>query len=102
MDNAIEACQKVQEDRYIQMEVKHGKYFHMICLKNPVSSEKKTALFKTEKKEKMLHGHGIGNIRRTLSGYGGNLSYKREGNTVVTQVMFYNQTIHPSENNRLS
>lgn len=102
LDNAIEACQKVQEDRYIQLEVKHGKYFHMICLKNPVSSEKKTALFKTEKKEKMLHGHGIGNIRRTLSGYGGNLSYKREGNTVITQVMFYKETIHPSENNRLS
>lgn len=82
LDNAIEACQKAKGERYIEMAVKHGKYFHMICLKNPLPSEK------TKKDKKELHGHGIQNVKGALSKYGGELSYRREGNEVIAQVLF--------------
>ncbi|MCM1256946.1 MAG: GHKL domain-containing protein [Roseburia sp.] len=89
IDNAMESCEKVTGNRYIELGAKKFSCHTMVCMKNPVSDkgrDKKT-FFHTDKEDKNLHGFGISNMRETLKKYHGTLSYEQRGDTLITRIL---------------
>lgn len=91
LDNAIEACEKVEENRYIEIAAKEFSCYTMVCLKNPLPEEvrDKKAFSRTSKENKKQHGFGIGNIRMTLAKYQGELSYEQKENEMITRMVLH-------------
>lgn len=81
LDNAIEACQRVEERRrrFIKLEIRKTAHQRLITLVNSsaedVDCEKlmHSKIHLTTKEDKQLHGYGVRNIRRTVEHYGGML-----------------------------
>lgn len=78
LDNAIEACEKIDingQDRYIKIKsiIKGRSLF--INIKNSNSGEvyKDGSRFLTSKKDKINHGIGITNVKRTIEKYNGSM-----------------------------
>lgn len=68
LDNAIEACEKVKEekDRWIKLTLDNTDKGFMVRLKNSMPSGGIIS-----NKDKNLHGYGIHNMRAVISNYGG-------------------------------
>lgn len=75
LDNAIEACEKVAQDRYIKLRGVIVKSYLIITCENSKSNKLK---FKnnnliTSKEDKFLHGIGLQSIRSSIKKYDGEL-----------------------------
>lgn len=73
IDNAIEACMKVQEGkRFVDVETKYqeGKLLIVICNSKNMEANPD---FITTKENKRRHGRGIRSVRRVAEQYGGEL-----------------------------
>lgn len=72
LDNAIEACVKLDNKRYIEMKL-NSKGNMLICkVKNSIySNEPIKKDYKTTKKDKNMHGFGIMNIKKSIEKYNG-------------------------------
>lgn len=72
LDNAVEACKKVSnpEDRIISVSIVTGDNSMVIHIENSAERMKGTD-FKTDKKDKLLHGYGISNVKAISEKYGG-------------------------------
>lgn len=90
LDNAMEACEKVSGNRYIEIAAREFSSYTMICMKNPLPEDfqGKKSFSRTSKNNKEQHGFGIGNIRMTLAKYQGELSYEQKGNAMITRMIF--------------
>ena len=89
IDNAIEACEKVKNGRYIFLGIKEFSCHTMILMKNPAAENwkgKKTFL-QTPKNDRETHGLGIGNIRTALEKYQGTLDYEQQGKEWVIRML---------------
>lgn len=77
LDNAIEANQKIKEERYIRMIMKQNMSYLSIVIENPVCEE--VEFWKedgfTTKNEKELHGYGVKSAREVVKKYDGDLLY---------------------------
>lgn len=77
LDNAIEACEKIQDTskRQISLKARYDKGFFSYEISNskanPVTVKKDR--FVTEKKDKTAHGFGVQNVRDVVDKYAGNL-----------------------------
>lgn len=91
LDNAIEACEKVEENRYIEIAAKEFSCYTMVCMKNPLPKESrdKKAFSRTSKENRKQHGFGIGNIQMTLAKYQGELSYEQKENVIITRMVLH-------------
>lgn len=70
LDNAIEACEKVSEEkRFITMKVRTKNNFLVIYLENSAVWEKMEST--TTKEDVFLHGYGLKNIQWAVEKYGG-------------------------------
>ena len=70
LDNAIEACEKVQEEeRFITMKAREKNHFLVIHIENSAVQEEEEK--KTTKEDTFLHGFGLKNIQRAAEKYGG-------------------------------
>lgn len=84
LDNAIEACQKVAEEKTILLSLKRTKNFYYIELKNSVNKELikpvevRTGKLFTTKKDKDIHGFGLKSIRKVLQNHNGELELNTE------------------------
>lgn len=84
IDNAIEACIKMEEDmpRQIQVILKKTKQYYSIEIQNTISGKescvpvlsKKGSSRYTTKKDKKHHGMGLMSIQKTVEKYGGILN----------------------------
>ncbi|MGN0308475.1 MAG: sensor histidine kinase [Lachnospiraceae bacterium] len=79
LDNAIEACEKLEEKRkIIFFEARHFKSMLNITIRNtalpPIQRE--DGLFHTSKQDTEKHGIGLNNVRRTVDKYAGVLQTK--------------------------
>ncbi len=79
LDNAIEACQKVNEKKVILLSLKRTKNFYYIEIKNSINKElinideiRSGELF-TTKKDKEFHGFGLENIKKIIHNHNGEL-----------------------------
>lgn len=78
LDNAIEACQKCGEERYIHLQIRNVKKIFILRLKNSSIKEPKCrgGRFLTDKKDTNAHGMGVEQVKRIVSKYGGDIEFR--------------------------
>ena len=74
LDNAIEACRKVEGERNIFFHARMNDDMVFITIRNPVAGEVKikNGLPQTGKANKSLHGYGFRSIKKSAARYGEN------------------------------
>ncbi len=88
LDNAIEACDKVQDDKYIKVSLIYQNGSLMCKIANSMS-EAKNPLLKTTKADKINHGIGLKNIRETLNKYSNMLRVEQNAGEFVLSFIIY-------------
>lgn len=89
LDNAVEACKKISnlDDRIISVSVVTGDNSMVIHIENSAERMKEID-FKTDKKDKMLHGYGISNVRAISEKYGGVFTIERRESSCEATLIF--------------
>lgn len=92
LDNAIEACELLDSDRYFRMKIKRTSAFYMIEMENSMAKETDvtdilTSRRFTTKKNKELHGYGVSNIKNTVEKYNGETMIDMKNDTFVLTIM---------------
>lgn len=86
LDNAIEACRKIEEDEpYIFVSCKIRGNMISVVIKN--SMVRNSFDLKTTKNDKQFHGYGLGNVKKALANYNGEMSIKAEGNEFLISLI---------------
>lgn len=92
LDNAIEACELmkgVERPKYIYIEQSQIHQFLIIKIKNSkvnyIKTDHETIL--THKKDPLLHGHGIKNIKRCVSKYEGEVAISYTENEFYLKIV---------------
>ena len=88
LDNAIEACDKVQGDKYIKVSLIYQNGSLMCKIANSMN-ETKNPLLKTTKADKINHGIGLKNIRETLNKYSSMLRVEQNAGEFVLSFIIY-------------
>lgn len=92
LDNAIEACEKVPEDRskIISVNCSYIKNIQFICIRNSVAEDVKifNNCVETSKSDKSLHGIGLYNIRNTVAKYEGEFNISCNDKQFVLDIGF--------------
>ncbi len=88
LDNAIEACDKVQGDKYIKVSLVYQNGSLMCKIANSMN-EAKNPLLKTTKADKINHGIGLKNIRETLNKYSSMLRVEQNAGEFVLSFIIY-------------
>lgn len=88
LDNAIEACQKVKENRYIHIRGTMVKSYYIIkCESSKVNQIKiKNNKVITSKKNKIFHEIGLQSVKSSLKKYNGELKIIDEKNKFVLKI----------------
>lgn len=88
LDNAIEACKKVENNRYINIRGTIVKFYYVIKCDNSKNNEIKIKNKKiiTSKKDKFLHGIGLRSIKSSLNKYNGDLEIIDEKNEFTINI----------------
>lgn len=91
LDNALEALEKVPKKKR-QLWIKIIDYEGMLAgkIKNTIATEVKEG-YATTKEDKALHGIGIPQMRRIVSGYNGSLKIKEDGEAF--EIVFFLQGV---------
>lgn len=88
--NSVEACMKLQGERYINLEIRTLKEQLIIEVTNPVKEpvdiEKLGTI--TSKKDIKNHGYGIANIRTMVERNHGELSFENQEKSFVVEIIF--------------
>ncbi|MGL4773908.1 MAG: sensor histidine kinase [Clostridium sp.] len=89
MDNAIEACKKVEEGSFIKIKCAILNDNFVFDMKNSFNGNiaVNKDRFLTSKGDKLNHGLGISNIKSTVNKYGGTCSLTFEGEVFSSFVM---------------
>ncbi len=92
IDNAIEACEKIQsnEQKIISVKCSYIKRIQFIDITNPVSEDVKITnnVVETSKVDKNIHGIGLYNIRRTVMKYDGEFDISCKDKTFAMSIAF--------------
>lgn len=92
IDNAIEACEKIQSDekKIISVKCSYIKRIQFIDITNPVSEDVKITnnVVETSKVDKNIHGIGLYNIRRTVMKYDGEFEISCKDKTFAMSIAF--------------
>lgn len=88
IDNAIEACKKVENDRYINIRGTIVKSYYVIKCENSKSNEIKMKNNKiiSSKKDSFLHGIGLSSIKESLKKYDGDMEIIDEKNKFTLKI----------------
>lgn len=89
LDNAVEACKKVSnpDDRIISVSIITGDNSMVIHMEN--AAERMTGTdFRTDKKDKLIHGYGISNVKAISEKYGGVFTIERRESSCETTLIF--------------
>ena len=89
LDNAVEASKKVSnpDDRIISVSIVTGDNSMVIHIENSAERMKGTD-FKTDKKDKLLHGYGISNVKAISEKYGGVFTIERRESSCEATLIF--------------
>ena len=89
LDNAIEACRKVEEDRrFIRIENKFTEGKLLLIVENSKTGERNESL-KTTKKDNYSHGRGIHSVRKVVEKYNGTVTFTDKGEIFEVSAMLY-------------
>jgi sensor histidine kinase regulating citrate/malate metabolism len=92
IDNAIEACDKIDSSnilKTIKIESKYIDNFCIILIENTKINEiiQKRNLFVTSKKNPYVHGIGLKNIKKTVKKYLGEVVINYSENKFIVKIM---------------
>lgn len=82
LDNAIEACTKVDEEkRYIRLELTYKPDYLVIRVENPTNRDPvcKDGVYRTTKPDGENHGFGLGNIANLVNRHNGLMKIEADG-----------------------
>ena len=89
LDNAIEACEKIEGPKVIEIDSVLNKHMWILLIKNP--TEEKVKIHRnhidTSKSNKELHGFGLQNIERVTQKYNGSLTLECIDGIFLTKTM---------------
>lgn len=87
--NAIEACEKItDEPRKITIKAGENAEDTLIYIKNTVSRERQKGSLNTNKKNKFVHGIGMGSIQECVEKYHGYISIIEEEGSFQLAILF--------------
>ena len=90
LNNAIEACEKIQEDkRIIEFEIAGYNSQIFISVSNSYDMESiinQKQKFITTKEDKLNHGIGLENVRRTVKKYDGDMRISQENERFIVSI----------------
>ena len=88
LDNAIEACEKVEKNRYIYFEARNKKDYLVIHITNSIIPHTKPRFYKTSKLvDKMNHGFGVEEIKDIVKRYDGDIQYDTKKDKVILKII---------------
>lgn len=90
LDNAVEACEKYDGQRFIRLDVK--KQMDMLCIfcENPYSSAELSPALETSKPDKSSHGYGIRRIEQLAAKHGGMVKISASNNLFSVSILIQN------------
>ncbi len=89
LENAIEAAEKSQEEKWLSVSLQYEKGLLFIDIKNSYLNVKKSGMtYHTTKKEE---GHGIGlqNVRRIVASYRGTMEIADDNKVFAVKILLY-------------
>lgn len=91
LDNAIEACEKVEGSRWISVKIEKQKQLFFIQIINTIHDmpQKSEKGFLTSKVNKELHGFGLKSVQRIVDEYEGDILYQIEENMFSVRLSFF-------------
>lgn len=93
LDNALEACQKIDDiqARTVSLKIREESDFLLLSVQNPVSEPPKRLGngFFSEKKDRENHGIGLRSIRSTVEKYNGEVLAECENNVFTLLARLY-------------
>lgn len=90
LDNAMEACEKLEkEERNISVEIRRHHAMLMLIVENSCRQDApvKKGIFRTTKKNRVLHGYGLRSVRQTVKNYGGQFESGMHGNNFYVKIL---------------
>ena len=89
LDNAIEAVEKIQDDKYIFLNIRYTKGTLFITMKNSFDGilNIQNNQFQTTKSDTVLHGIGLQSIESTIHKYNGELLTIHSDTEFVTKII---------------
>lgn len=91
LDNAIEAIERVYDNKYIEVNIEYNKDCIFVAVKNSYDNVINiiNGKIKTRKSDKMLHGIGLKSVETTIEKYNGVIHYEHDENEFVASVILY-------------
>lgn len=93
LDNAIEACEKIEnnDDKLISVKISYANSIIAIRIENKVAVNpfEISKELNTTKQNKKIHGLGIGIVKRTVEKYSGDMKQSCDDNVFVTEIILY-------------
>lgn len=88
IDNAVEACEKLYDDKYIKFAMKYCKGTLFISIVNSFNGEvnKNYSGYQSTKNDSFAHGIGLRSIQITIEKYNGELLLKHDNNEFSAEV----------------
>lgn len=92
LDNAIEACEKNNQNSKIQLEIFDSKGYTNILIKNSIVDSVLTTNpeFKSTKEDQGQHGYGMKSIRDMVKKYNGMIDIYEKENQFIVEIMLQN------------
>lgn len=93
LDNAIEACKKVSDNKKsIHIEIYRQYEMTFIRISNTIAphAEVKAGNFATSKENKLIHGYGLNSMKMLVDKYAGTLKTDVQGTTFFLSISFFN------------
>lgn len=93
LDNAIEACERMDSAKYIKLLMSYEKGCILLSVKNSFDQVIRSDYgeFMTRKKEKSLHGLGIKSVKNAVENYNGIAEFTCEGAEFSADILLYLQ-----------
>ena len=90
LDNAIEACEKT-ENKWIKIKIFYKKNMLICKISNSSKNEiiPKYTFPLTTKKNKLMHGIGLKNVKEIVEKYNGNFDFKNENGVAESSFVLY-------------
>lgn len=91
LDNAIEAVERVEDNKYIEVNIEYNKDCVFVAVKNSYDNVINivNGKIKTRKNDKVLHGIGLKSVETTVEKYNGVIHYEHDQNEFVASVILY-------------
>lgn len=91
IDNAIEASEYLEEDRYIRLRVGYDRNCLRIQIENRYDTilNKRNGNYETRKSNRLVHGIGISSVQSVVDKYNGVLELEQEKDKFIAKVFLY-------------